>query len=91
MVVGELVSVAIPIRAEQRSLAVPRDAVVLRNDSHYVVRINGDNIAERVVVELGDSKDDLIAVTGDLREGDRVAIRGGETLADGATVQVNSG
>ncbi|MFK8028736.1 MAG: efflux RND transporter periplasmic adaptor subunit [Gammaproteobacteria bacterium] len=87
--VGELVSVAIPIRAEQQSLAVPRDAVVLRNDNHYVVRIGEDNVAERVVVELGDSKDDLIAVTGDLREGDRVAIRGGETVADGASVQVN--
>ncbi len=89
IVVGELVSVAIPIRAEQQSLAVPRDAVVLRNDAHYVVRIGDDNVAERVIVELGDSKDDLIAVSGDLREGDRVAIRGGETLADGATVQIN--
>ncbi|MEM7084070.1 MAG: efflux RND transporter periplasmic adaptor subunit [Pseudomonadota bacterium] len=89
VVVGELVSVAIPIRAEQRSLAVPRDAIVLRNEAHYVVRINDDNVAERVVVELGDSKDGLIAVSGDLREGDRVAVRGGETLADGATVQIN--
>lgn len=86
--VGSLVSVAVPIRSDKQSLAVPRDAVVLRNDAHYVMRISADNKAERVVVQLGDSKDDLIAVEGDLNVGDQVAVRGGETLNDGASVEI---
>lgn len=89
--VGQLVSVAIPIRARASSLAVPRDALVLRSDGSYVYRINADNTAERVSVELGDSSGDLIAVVGTLREGDNVAIRGGETLADGAAVRITDG
>ena len=87
--VGELVSVAVPIRSAASALAVPRDALVLRADGNYVFRITDENKAERVEVELGDSAGDLIAVTGTLREGDRVAIRGGETLADGAAVRIS--
>ena len=81
--VGQLVSVAVPIRARESVLAVPRDALVLRHNGHFVFRINEDDTAEQVVVELGDSSGDLIAVSGALREGDRVAIRGAENLRDG--------
>jgi RND family efflux transporter MFP subunit len=85
--VGQLVSVGIPIRARQLALAVPRDALVLRRDGSFVFRINADNKAEQVKVETGDSAGDLIAVTGALQEGDRVAVRGAETLTDGAQVK----
>lgn len=88
LTVGELVSVAVPIRAATSALTVPRDALVLRSDGSFVYRITPDNVAERIPVELGDSAGDLIAVNGGLREGDRVAIRGGETLADGAPVRI---
>jgi RND family efflux transporter MFP subunit len=70
--VGQLVSVAIPIRARELALAVPRDALVLRNNGSFVFRINAE----------------LVAVRGDLAEGDRVAIRGAENLAEGADVKI---
>ena len=81
--VGQLVSVAVPIRARESVLAVPRDALVLRHNGQFVFRINDDNNAEQIAVELGDSSGDLIAVSGALQEGDRVAIRGAENLRDG--------
>lgn len=86
--VGQLVSVAVPIRARENVLAVPRDALVLRHNGQFVFRINDDNNAEQVSVELGDSSGDLIAVSGTLQEGDRVAIRGAENLRDGAAVKI---
>ncbi|MEO1201255.1 MAG: efflux RND transporter periplasmic adaptor subunit [Pseudomonadota bacterium] len=86
--VGQLVSVAVPIRARQRELTIPRDALVLRSDGAYVFRINGDDKAEQVRVTLGDSRGDLIAVSGALAEGDRVAIRGAENLREGADVRI---
>jgi len=85
--VGQLVSVAVPIRARQVSLTIPRDALVLRSNGVFVFRVNSDNIAERVEVEIGDSAGDLVAVRGALQEGDRVAIRGAENLRDGAVVK----
>lgn len=86
--VGQLVSVAIPIRARELTLTVPRDALVLRADGSYVFRINAENKAERIRVQLGDEAGELISITGDLAEGDRVAIRGAENLTDGAEVRI---
>lgn len=86
--VGQLVSVAIPIRARELTLTVPRDALVLRADGSYVFRINAENKAERIRVQLGDESGELISITGDLAEGDRVAIRGAENLTDGAEVRI---
>lgn len=85
--VGQLVSVAIPIRARQLALAVPRDALVLRQEGSYVFRISAENKAERIKVEIGDSAGEMVTVTGALEEGDRVAVRGAETLSDGAEVK----
>ncbi len=86
--VGQLVSVAIPIRARELALTVPRDALVLRANGSFVFRISRENKAEQIRVEPGDSSGDLIAVKGALAEGDRVAIRGAENLSDGADVKV---
>jgi hypothetical protein len=82
------VSVAAPIPARQVSLVVPRDAPVLRNDGAFVIRVNEENIAERIEVEIGDSAGELVAVTGPLHEGDRVAIRGAENLREGSAVKI---
>jgi len=86
--VGQLVSVAVPIRAREISLTIPRDALVLRNNGTFVFRVNEDNIAERIEVELGDSSGELIAVRGPLHEGDRVAVRGAENLREGSSVKI---
>ncbi len=86
--VGQLVSVAVPIRARESAITVPRDALVLRHNGSFVFRITQDNVAEQIAVELGDSAGELIAVRGSLQPGDRVAVRGAENLAEGATVKV---
>jgi RND family efflux transporter MFP subunit len=86
--VGQLVSVAVPIRARTVSLTIPRDALVLRSNGAFVFRVNDDNIAERVAIEVGDSSGEMIAVTGPLHEGDRVAIRGAENLQEGTPVKI---
>ncbi len=86
--VGQLVSVAIPIRARQLALAVPRDALVLRQNGSFVFRITAENKAEQIRVDVGDSAGNLITVSGPLAEGDRVAIRGAENLSEGADVRI---
>ena len=86
--VGQLVSVGIPIRTGKQTLAIPRDALVLRQEGSYVFRINDENKAERIAVEIGASSGDLIGVTGTLSAGDRVAVRGAENLREGAEVKI---
>lgn len=86
--VGELVSVALPVRSGTLSLVVPRDALILRQDGSFVYRVTPEGTAERVAVTLGDSAGDRIAVRGNLNEGDRVVVRGGETVAPGQPVNI---
>lgn len=86
--VGQLVSVGIPIRSGQQTLAIPRDALVLRQEGSYVFRINDENKAERIAVDIGESAGDLVGVTGALAQGDRVAVRGAENLREGAEVRI---
>ncbi len=86
--VGQLVSVGVPIRSGRASLTVPRDALVLRQDGAFVFRINDDNTAERIAVNVGDSDGDRIGVEGDLSAGDRIAIRGAENLQPGSEVRI---
>ncbi|MDH3620139.1 MAG: efflux RND transporter periplasmic adaptor subunit [Gammaproteobacteria bacterium] len=86
--VGQLVSVAVPIRTRELAITVPRDALVLRHNGSFVFRINDQDVAEQIAVEIGDSEGEVVAVTGSLLPGDRVAVRGAENLRDGATIKV---
>jgi hypothetical protein len=61
---------------------------VLRQDGSFVFRINAENKAEQIKVEIGDSAGELVAVRGDVAEGDRIAIRGAENLSEGAEVRI---
>lgn len=83
---GQFATVSLPIASHQ-ALYVPRDAVILRSDGSYVFRIGDDNVAERVEVTLGDGYGNLVSVLGELKVGDRVAIRGVERLQNGQAVE----
>lgn len=86
---GQLVSVSLPLSANF-ALTVPRDSVVLREDGAFVMRINSEEKAERVSVEVTEANGDYIAVRGDLESGDRIAVRGAEALKDGELVAVQT-
>ncbi len=88
--VGQPVRVALPTAVAKEVLAVPRDALVLRRDGSSIFKINQDGAAEKVSVEIGIAAGDYVEVKGDLNDGDRVVIRGGERLRPGQKVQIIS-
>lgn len=88
LAVGRAVELDLPTADPREVLVVPRDAVVLRREGSYVLRIDADSQAERVAVELGDSQGERIEVRGELAVGERVIVRGGERLREGQRVAV---
>lgn len=86
--VGQPLRVSLPTAQAREVVAVPRDALVLRRDGASVYRINAENKAERVVVQVGSASGDLVEVIGGLQAGDRVVTRGGERLRPGAAVSI---
>ena len=83
---GTLVRVRLPFAAARSVVSIHRDALVLRKGSTTVFKVNADNIAEQVVVDVGIGDGDYIEVIGDIAAGDAVVVRGGERLRAGTAV-----
>ena len=88
--IGSAVRVDLPAARVASSLVVPRDAVIVRADGAHVFRIAKGDIAERVVVRLGNGSSDRVEVEGGLVAGDRVIVRGGERLRAGQAVTIST-
>jgi RND family efflux transporter MFP subunit len=86
--VGDAAKVLIPADEPRMVLAVPRDALVLREDNTYLFKLDRENKAERIAVEVGAADGSMVEVTGMLKEGERVIIRGAERLETGQKVRL---
>lgn len=86
--VADAVKVMIPTAEPRKVLAVPRDALVLREENTYLFKLSGENKAERIAVEVGAADGNMVEVTGMLKEGERVIIRGAERLESGQKVRL---
>lgn len=86
--IGSAVRVALPNGEPEAVVAVPRDALILRQDAVFVFRVSEDDTVEQVSVETGVGQGELVEVRGEVAAGDRVVVRGGERLRAGQKVQV---
>lgn len=85
--IGSPVRVSLPTGEAREVVAVPRDALVLRENGTYVFKVSPKMIAERVSVHPGTGVGELVEVDGPISAGDKVVIRGAESLQPGQTVK----
>lgn len=85
--VGDAAKVFIPSAQPRNVVAVPRDALVLREDNTYVFKVDGKGVAERIAVETGSEDGPLVEVKGAVAPGERVIVRGAERLEAGQKVR----
>jgi len=85
---GQLVRVTIPVQSSIPTITVRRDALILRKDGVYVVKVDANNKVRRLPVVVGKGTVDRVSIRGALQHGDQVAIRGAERLKDGEEVQI---
>jgi RND family efflux transporter MFP subunit len=86
--VGTPIEVSLPSAAVRTALTVPRDALVIRQNHSYVLRVTRADTVEELDVTPGAGIADVVEVQGPLAAGDRLVIRGGERLAAGQAVRV---
>lgn len=90
-IVGSPVRVAVPSDSSRRVIAVPRDALILRQGGIHIFKVLADGTAEKVTVETGVGFESLIEVRGNVDAGDKIVVRGGERLQPGQSVVISSG
>jgi RND family efflux transporter MFP subunit len=86
--VGTPVEVSLPASAERQAVTVPRDALVIRQNHSYVLRVTRANTVEELDVTPGAGIADAVEVSGALSPGDRLVVRGAERLVAGQAVRV---
>lgn len=88
--VGSAVDIGMPSALPRRVVAVPRDAIIMRKEGDFVLRVGSDNKAERVPVKKGTEVGELVEAIGAVNPGDRLVVRGGERIEPGQTVTLQS-
>jgi RND family efflux transporter MFP subunit len=86
--VGTPLEVGLPEREASESIVVPRDAIAIRQDGSYLMRVRSDNTAERIAVTTSTSEGNLVTIQGDVSAGDLVVVRGVERLQPGQKVTI---
>jgi len=86
--VGTPIEVSLPSAQVRTAFTVPRDALVIRQNHSYVLRVTHADTVEELDVTPGAGIADVVEVQGPLAAGDRLVIRGGERLAAGQAVRV---
>ena len=88
---GMLARVELPVGQAKKMLMAPKDAVVLNGNRRTVFVVDPETkVVSEVAVELGVSNGDLIEVSGSIKAGQQVVIRGNERLRTGQSVNVTS-
>ena len=74
LALGSTANVTIQVKAPAPSLAVPITAVQNDNKSEYVLVVQPDGSTKRVAIASSTIVNDLVVVTGDLKEGDSLTL-----------------
>lgn len=88
LTIGELLKVSIPLTDAKPSLTVHRDALILRKEGIYIIKIDEKNKAKRLAVIVGKGNRERVSIEADIQHGEQVAVRGAEHLKDGQEVQL---
>jgi RND family efflux transporter MFP subunit len=88
LTVGTPIEIGLPERAAVDALVVPRDAIAVRQDGDYLMRVRADNTAQKVAVTSLATDGDLVTIRGAISAGDLVVVRGVERLQDGQRVTI---
>ena len=72
-------------RGKQAVLQVPEESLILSGSSHFVLRVDDQNMARRVKVDIGRRSADSVELKAGLAEGDRIVVEGIVRVDEGIT------
>lgn len=88
---GMLARVRLAVSTGRKALLVPKDAIVRQAQQSVVYVVNGDDTVRAVGVRTRRADGTRVEISGDVKAGDLVVIKGNERLAPGQKVRTESG
>ena len=87
-VTGMPATVAVPNGQPLETIAVPRDALVIKGSDVFIYRVGDDMKAEQIKADVGAVVGSWVALKNALKIGDKIVIRGAERLMPGQAVTI---
>ncbi len=87
---GMFAKIEVVLKEKPDTLAVPREALLKDEGKDFVFTVEGDQALRKSVV-TGIEREGLIEIVEGVKEGDKVVIRGQESLKDRSTVRIVEG
>lgn len=84
---GMLMETQIEMIQLTTNFIVPKTAIITEGINHFIFLVS-ENIAKKVPVELGKSKDSYIQINGSIKEGDLLVLVGQTYLQKGSAVKI---
>jgi RND family efflux transporter MFP subunit len=88
---GMLARVRLAVSTGREALLVPKDAIVRQAQQSVVYLVNGNSTVRAVSVRTRHADGTRVEVTGELKAGDTVVVKGNERLAPGQKVRSEGG
>jgi multidrug efflux pump subunit AcrA (membrane-fusion protein) len=87
---GTFARVDLGVAERDGVVMIPKEAVLQRADGSVVFRLIGEDRVERLRIETGLHRDELVEVRGAVAAGDRIVVRGQTALIDGSAVSLRN-
>ena len=84
---GEFATAEITVRHDVNAVAVPKQALVTREEKSVVYAVDADNTAHQKEVKIGAEQNGNVEILSGLKAGERIAKLGQYELSDGAKVK----
>jgi len=89
-VIGAPVKVKLPKGTAVKTVAVPRDALILKGATAYIFKVGADMKAEQISADRRATVGLWVAVSDQVKAGDQIVVRGGERLTQGQSVLIST-
>ncbi len=86
--VGMIARVSLSYGPKEDVLLAPQDALILSGRKKLIALVSNNNTAKLIPVQTGRVVEDWIEIKGEVRENDRVVIKGNERLFPGQPIQL---
>jgi membrane fusion protein (multidrug efflux system) len=87
---GTFARVDLGVAERDGVVMIPKEAVLQRADGSIIFRLIGEDRVERLRIETGLHRDELVEVRGAVTAGDRIVVRGQTALIDGSAVSLRN-